>query len=411
MLTARQALCRVVRVSADEHPPVHPTSTLVYAVFSPSDDSARAEQFLGLVTSSQASDYRERIFADLLSRTSPIPVTAQTPVSEVVALLDQEHAEAIAVLDEAGEFLGGVTRASLLDALLCDKPAAQGVSSDTLYDIAQMLSTSTGDSLLNKLVLSLTEVLGVDYAFVGQVKPRDAEIIQTIAFCEHGRLVDNIEYPLISSTACGSVGCRTACYFPEGSRKLYPEDGVMNRFQIEAFIGQPLLDAYGNVLGLLAIMHRKPLANAEQIQSILQISAARAVAELEHQRTASRVRTLSSAIEQTADSVIITDPDGNIVYVNPAFEQTTGYSQAEAMGQQPSLVKSGQHDTGFYQTLWNTIQSGEPFRDIFINRRKDGTLYYEEKTITPVTDGSGHILSMFPRVKISASVSTLSNYW
>jgi diguanylate cyclase (GGDEF)-like protein/PAS domain S-box-containing protein len=392
MLTARHALCAVVRASADEHPPAHQASTSIYAVFAPGDDPVNAGCFLGLVTAAQISDYPERIFADLLPRPAPAPVTATSPLNDIVVRLDQEHIEAIAVLDEAGEFLGAVSRASLLDALLRDKPEAPGISSDMLYDIAQMLSTHSGDSLLNKLVLSLTEALGVDYAFIGQVSSHNAEIIQTLAFCDHGRIVGNIEYPLSVETACGSVDCKTACYFPEGSQKLYPDDAIMRRFQSEAFIGQPLLDASGEVLGLLAIMHGKPLSNAKQIQSILQISAARVVSELEHQRAESRLHTLSSAIEQTADSVIITDPDGVIVYVNPAFEQTTGYSRAEAMGQKPSLVKSGQHDNGFYRDLWKTILRGQTFRAVFINRRKDATLYYEEKTITPLTDASGGII-------------------
>jgi len=105
-----------------------------------------------------------------------------------------------------------------------------------------------------------------------------------------------------------------------------------------------------------------------------------------------QAHTLASAIEQTADSVIITDPDGVIEYVNPAFEQATGYRRAEALGRKPNLVKSGQHDQDFYQRLWATIRRGEPFREVFINRRKNGTLYSEEKTITPLTDESGRII-------------------
>ncbi len=103
------------------------------------------------------------------------------------------------------------------------------------------------------------------------------------------------------------------------------------------------------------------------------------------------MRKLSSAVEQTADSVIITDSDGVIEYVNPAFELTTGYTRAEVLGQKPSLVKSGQHGAEFYQQLWQTLRRGESFRDIFVNRRKDGSLYHEEKSITPLKDVHGKI--------------------
>ncbi len=100
---------------------------------------------------------------------------------------------------------------------------------------------------------------------------------------------------------------------------------------------------------------------------------------------------LSSAVEQTADSVVITDSQGVIEYVNSGFEQTTGYTRAEAIGRKPSLVKSGQHGADFYRRLWETLRRGETFREVFINRRKDGSLYHEGKNITPIRDGQGRI--------------------
>lgn len=100
---------------------------------------------------------------------------------------------------------------------------------------------------------------------------------------------------------------------------------------------------------------------------------------------------LSSAVEQTADHVIITDRDGVIEYVNPAFEAATGYTRQKAIGQTPGILKSGRHDDAFYRRLWTTILSGKTFRAEFTNRKKDGSLYYEAKTITPIRDGNGHI--------------------
>jgi diguanylate cyclase (GGDEF)-like protein/PAS domain S-box-containing protein len=111
----------------------------------------------------------------------------------------------------------------------------------------------------------------------------------------------------------------------------------------------------------------------------------------EHEKGALQMHELSSAVEQTADSVIITDKEGMIQYVNSAFEKTTGYTRDEAIGKKANLVKSGAHDTAFYQLLWDTIRRGESFRAIFSNRRKDGTLYHEEKTITPLKDSTGKI--------------------
>lgn len=111
----------------------------------------------------------------------------------------------------------------------------------------------------------------------------------------------------------------------------------------------------------------------------------------ENLRAAEQMQKLSRALEQTADSVIVTERTGKIEYVNRAFETVTGYSAVEALGNTPAIVKSGRHNDVFYRRLWETILNGKVFRDVLVNRRKDGTLYYEEKTITPLKDASGNI--------------------
>ncbi len=111
----------------------------------------------------------------------------------------------------------------------------------------------------------------------------------------------------------------------------------------------------------------------------------------ERRQAEAQMGKLSRALEQTADSVVITDKEGVIEYVNPAFETTTGFTRAEAVGRKPNIVKSGRHGQAFYERLWSTILKGEVFSDVMVNRKKDGALYYEEKTITPLKDAKGNI--------------------
>jgi len=100
---------------------------------------------------------------------------------------------------------------------------------------------------------------------------------------------------------------------------------------------------------------------------------------------------MSRALEQSADAVIITDEQGVIVYVNAACEDISGYEKEEVIGQNPSMLKSGLQDDSFYAQMWRCITNGLPFTDIFINRRKDGELYFEAKTITPVLSSNGGV--------------------
>jgi len=102
---------------------------------------------------------------------------------------------------------------------------------------------------------------------------------------------------------------------------------------------------------------------------------------------------LAKAIEQAAETVVITDTKGTIFYANPAFEKTTGYACAEALGQNPRLLNSGKHGPDFYRQMWATLQRGEVWTGHFINRRKDGTLFEEEATISPIRDADGAIIN------------------
>ena len=99
------------------------------------------------------------------------------------------------------------------------------------------------------------------------------------------------------------------------------------------------------------------------------------------------------AVEQATETVVITDIHGAILYVNPAFEKSSGYTCAEALGQNSRMLKSGKQDAGFYRQMWDALGRGETWRGNFINKRKDGNLYQEEATISPVRDASGQVVN------------------
>ena len=100
---------------------------------------------------------------------------------------------------------------------------------------------------------------------------------------------------------------------------------------------------------------------------------------------------LVAAVEQAADGVVITDVNGNIQYVNPAFTSMTGYGKEEVLGQSPRVLKSGLQTEAFYQDLWNTILSGKVWHGTLSNRRKDGSFFDEEMRITPILGSTGVI--------------------
>jgi len=98
-------------------------------------------------------------------------------------------------------------------------------------------------------------------------------------------------------------------------------------------------------------------------------------------------------IEQSTETILVTDTEGTIIYVNPAFEKNTGYSWEEAIGENPRILQSGQHDNMFYRELWQSITSGKTWSGRFINSKKDGSLYTEDATIFPVLSDEGQIIN------------------
>ncbi|MCW7754315.1 PAS domain S-box protein [Desulfobotulus sp. H1] len=115
-----------------------------------------------------------------------------------------------------------------------------------------------------------------------------------------------------------------------------------------------------------------------------------------------RIR-LSAAIEQVAESILVTDRQANILYVNPAFERITGWHRDEVMGKTPAILKSGYHGKSFYDEMWQTLFAGRVWQGYITNRKRDGSCYDEEVSISPILDNAGNIIN-FVAVKRDVSL-------
>ncbi len=147
----------------------------------------------------------------------------------------------------------------------------------------------------------------------------------------------------------------------------HTKDGVALHANVSA---APMRDSNGNIVGVMKIV--KDVGDRVA--------------------TERRLRLQGAALNAAANGIVITDVNGNIQWVNNAFTKLTQYTREEALGRNPNeLVRSGRQSQAFYQQLWDTILAGQLWHGEMINRRKDGTLYYEEQTITPLQDELGQI--------------------
>ncbi len=400
---------------------------------------------------------------------------------------------------------------------------------EALREVAQGVSASTGFSFFYSLVQHLSRALKVDYVILGELQPDKPEELLTLAVFAKGEIADNFAY-MIEGTPCKKIlETKEIVGYPRGMKRRFPKSLIVTTWGVEGYIGAPLTESGGKCVGVLAVMHDKPIEDPQLARTLLQIFASRAAAELERKKAAEelweseekyrsladdvldtssigtaildaqmeviwanqafeqffglerdqiigrkkeefidqmkavlenpgvferelqdggeripgseliefhvlpgkdreerwlehwtqpirsglyvggriehyaditpRKRTeaernrLAMAIEQTVEAVIITDINGIIQYVNPAFEQITGYDRDEAIGQTPRILKSGRHDEKFYSEMWETLSAGGVWTGRVTNQKKDETVFEAEAVISPIRNAEGRTVS------------------
>ena len=159
----------------------------------------------------------------------------------------------------------------------------------------------------------------------------------------------------------------------------------------EQWLGVPLI-IDERVIGAIVIQSYSNKNTFDQNSvEILEIVANQLSSYIERKRAEVNALKLSKAIDQSPVSIVITDSKGAVEYVNPKFTEVTGYTVNEVLGRNQRMLKSGEHDSDFYRELWETILSGRDWHGEFLNKNKDGKLYWESTIISPVNDEEGKI--------------------
>lgn len=181
--------------------------------------------------------------------------------------------------------------------------------------------------------------------------------------------------------------------------QLDPQEGIDYRGVPVVYVGRHVP---GTSWAMISKMDQEELYASARQQTLIAVLVASSLVlatlhvfnvfwQRRNARLASQLRVQAAALEAAANGIVLTGPNGAIEWVNPAFTRLTGYTPQEVVGRNPRLLRSGLHGVELYRELWDTILAGRPWHGELINRRKDGTLYTEEMTITPVRDVRGRI--------------------
>ena len=170
-------------------------------------------------------------------------------------------------------------------------------------NIAKGVSAATGKTFFRSLVEYLAKALDADYVFVGEVTEGRVERVSTIAVCAHGAIVDNFEYTL-GNTPCEQVVGQRLCSYPSGVQRQFPKDTWLAEMGIDAYVGTPLFDSTGRPLGLMVALYGQALHNVHFAESVLQVFAARAAAELERKRAEDALQAHELRLEQQLSALV-----------------------------------------------------------------------------------------------------------
>jgi PAS domain S-box-containing protein len=286
---------------------------------------------------------------------------------------------------------------------------------EALRDTARGVSATTGDTFFRSLVAYLSRALEADYAFIGELSGGSS--IQTTAVCVDGQIVPNFEYSLLH-TPCANVVSDTAgsdvCAYSAGVRNLFPNDPLLGEMGVEAYVGTSLFDSAGRVLGLLVVLFRRPIHALDVIESMLQVFAARAAAELERLQTErAREATLAalreseerfkSTFERSAIGMSIVGLDDRFLQVNDAFCSLMGYTAAEMTQLTTEQISNPDDLRELRKTRANTrhLHAGNinSFQVEKRYRHKEGHYFWALVGISLVRDTDGNLTHYITQVQ------------
>ena len=268
----------------------------------------------------------------------------------------------------------------------------------TLSVVGELILRERGrESLLRKVCSAVSSYGGFAGMWIGLIEGNELNIVSTCT--EMSKLLQTMKRKIKENVRKGEGPCGRALRTGEvvinnDTEKEVDQEDIREEMLKSGLLSSAVvpLKLNGKVVGILALYaSEKGFFDTETVELVREIGEELSFA-LDFLEKEGRLHRFSLAVEQTSDWVLITDKEGVIQYANRAVEEISGYRREELIGKKPNLLKSGRHPESFYRRLWETILSGRSFRSIFVNRRKDGEIFYLDQTITPIKDKEGRIV-------------------
>ena len=270
------------------------------------------------------------------------------------------------------------------------------MAGEFMRQVQEEIARSRGDEFFPGLVRALAEVLGVKYALASECTDRRRERVRALAYWASGRPAPVFEYDVANTTCERVIREAKTIYFAADVQKLFPDEAALAAMDASSYMGTPLIDSGGGVIGHLFIMHDAPLPNPDVARSVLAVTAARAASELEH-RIALRVIAESEShfhalLEEMTAAVIVTDMEDVITFVNRTMSELSGYSGGEMLGRLASTLLIPEGDRRLMYERNERRRQGLTERYDAALKRKDGSLFGAQISAAPHRDVRGEVV-------------------
>ncbi|ROR35136.1 bifunctional diguanylate cyclase/phosphodiesterase [Inmirania thermothiophila] len=250
-------------------------------------------------------------------------------------------------------------------------------------------SGASGRAWHRCLVRYLREVLEADWVYVGELEEGGGEArIRAVAVAGSEGDGPLFAYPLRGAPCEQALAARRPVLIEDVTER-FPGAILLRRLGVGTYAGEPLLDADGSPMGMLVVLHAGRPRDPEEVSWALRIFAPRAAGELVRARREEALRVGAAVFEASGEAIMVTDAEGRIRAVNPAFTRITGYSAEEAVGQTPAILKSGRHAEDFYRAMWEALEREGRWEGEIWNRRRNGEVFPEWLSIAAVRDAAG----------------------
>ncbi|MEE8058218.1 MAG: PAS domain S-box protein, partial [Pseudomonadales bacterium] len=250
---------------------------------------------------------------------------------------------------------------------------------EAIHNLAKGFSITSGEAFFRSFTKHLGETLDMDYVVVGELANDKRDAIRSVAVYSRGKFLEPLEYKL-KGTPCEIVVGQGVRGYASAVQNEFPNFPLLVALNIDSYVGAPLFDASGQALGLIAVLNGKPIKNIKTTESVLQIFATRAAAELERKHADEVLQFTQFSIEQIAEALFWTGPDAKILDVNRAACESLGYTREE-------LLNLNIHDfspdlpVSAWAEHWQQIKKQGTFTIESNHRTKNGRIFPVEITV------------------------------